>query len=380
MCICGWVDDLLCVSQDPDDDAWFKQCLSEEFNLSEGSGEKVDQFLGMKVDRGEDQRYLSVTCEKAIKNLLHSVADYIPKEKVARTPMSPDAKLDQGPRGTSTVASPTLIAARTMGEYEPPQNESQTAGERRQDGEKLITEEEYPYRRIIGTVLHMSRTCRPDIALAVSELSRHLGNTTNRHVNAANRLLCYLRRFPDIGIVYHSEQSRLTANKLDFYSDSDWAGNAATRKSRSGNVTMLNSGCIDWFTKLQTIQTLSSCEAETVAAVECIRTALALRILFIELSLPQPGSSVVKVDNQALQLNANSEKYSSKSKHFALRTETIREYTRLGRIRLDKVHTSENLADIFTKALDETTFIRLRDQIMGLTNQDVRSKFQSLYN
>ena len=377
MCVCGWVDDLLCVSQDPDDDAWFKKSLSDEFNLSEGSGDSVDQFLGMRIDRGEDRKYLTVTCEKAIKNLLHSVAEYIPKDKLARTPMATDAKLDEQ-RSLPGHNSETKQAASALTEFEPPTNETDRAGDRRIDGERLIPEEEYPYRRIIGTVLHMSRTCRPDISLAVSELSRHLGNTTNRHVNAANRLLCYLRRFPDIGIVYHSEQSKLTANKLEFFSDSDWAGNSVSRKSRSGNCTMLNSGCIDWFTKLQTIQTLSSCEAETVACVEALRTALALRILFIELSLPQPGASTVKVDNQALQLNANSEKYSSRSKHFSLRTETIREYTRLGRIRLDKVHTSENLADLFTKALDEATFIRLRDQIMGLTNAEVRRKFSSL--
>ena len=374
MCLCGWVDDLLCVSQDPDDDAWFKQCLSEEFNLSEGSGENVDQFLGMRINRSDDMKYLTVTCEKAVKNLLHSVADYVPKDKLAKTPMATDAKLDERREDTTDG----LLAASALTDYEPPNNETDQAGERRSDGERLISEEEYPYRRIVGTVLHMSRTCRPDISLAVSELSRHLGNTTNRHVNAANRLLCYLRRYPDIGIVYHSEQSRLTANKLEFFSDSDWAGNSVSRKSRSGNCTMLNSGCIDWFTKLQTIQTLSSCEAETVACVEALRTALALRILFIELSLPQPGASTVKVDNQALQLNANSEKYSSRSKHFSLRTETIREYTRLGRIRLDKVHTSENLADLFTKPLDEATFIRLRDQIMGLTNMEVRGKFHSL--
>lgn len=140
----------------------------------------------------------------------------------------------------------------------------------------------------------------------------------------------------------------------------------------------LHNATIDWMTKLQSVQSLSSCEAETISACEALRTILALRILFIELGYAQPGSTNLRVDNQALQLNANSERQSSRSKHFALKTELLREYTKLGRIHLSKCHTSENLSDFFSKALDERTFTRLRDAIMGLTTNEARAMCKCL--
>ena len=165
---------------------------------------------------------------------------------------------------------------------------------------------------------------------------------------------------------------------IEAFSDSDWAGNAATRKSRSGHTVQFGNASIDWFTKLQGIQSMSSCEAETIASCETLRTVLALRILLIELGLAQPGSSIIRVDNQALYLNGMGEGQSSRSKHFALKTELLREYARLGRIRLAKCHSSENLADFLTKSLAEKDYVRLRDALMGLTTEDAREMCKCL--
>ena len=181
MVIVGWVDDLLTMSSLKEDDDWFSKKIQEEFTLSDGSGEDADLFLGMKVERNMEKKLLKISCEKSINTLLHSLADKLPPNRTFPTPISPDAQLDDLP--------PSL--------------------DRLRDGERVIPEEEFPYRRVVGSVLHMSRTCRPDLALAVSELSRHLGATTDRHVKAAKRLLLYLRRTPDLGIIWHGNLSPL---------------------------------------------------------------------------------------------------------------------------------------------------------------------------
>ena len=366
MVIVGWVDDLLTMSSDSRDDEWFSRKIQEEFTLSDGSGEDAELFLGMKVERDREKRLLKISCEKAINTLLHSLSNHLPPTRTFPTPISPDADLDR-PTPNATVATTST-------------SDLPESLDRLREGERIIPEEEFPYRKVIGSVLHMSRTCRPDLALAISELSRHLGATTDRHVKAAKRMLLYLRKTPDLGIVWHGNLSPLDALRMDTYSDSDWAGNSANRKSRSGHTVQFGKASIDWFTKLQSIQSMSSCEAETIACCETLRTVLALRILLIELGLSQPGSSVIRVDNQALYLNASGEGQSSRSKHFALKTELLREYTRLGRIRLVKVHTSENVSDFLTKSLPEKDYIRLRDVLMGLVTEESRNMCKCLSN
>lgn len=250
--------------------------------------------------------------------------------------------------------------------------------DRRKPDEELVTEEEWPQRRIVGALNHMARTVRPDISLATSEASRHLGNTAPRHVEACKRILYYLRGVPDIGLVYHGGQTVMNRNRFDTYSDSNWAGDTEDRKSRSGYLTMVNGAATTWFSKKQPLQALSSCEAETIAAVECLKSLIALRYLFIELGYQQPGSSTVKVDNMALALNSNSEAQSSRSKHYQMRTEILRAMTQRGWTKLVKTHTSQNNADFLTKALDVNSYVRFRDIIMGLTTVEARSLCPSL--
>ena len=291
----------------------------------------------MSVERDHQNNLTKLGGETAIQNLIHGMSSYIDVNKKRETPFTLDTNLD-----------------------------------RRYEDETIVPDTEFPYRHAVGSMAHMSRTFRPDMAHAVSELSRHLGNAAPRHVKICKDAIAYLNNTARLGIVYHGNQSVLSANRLDTYSDADWAGDSQTRRSRSGHVVMLNGGAIEWFSKAQTIVTSSSCESETVAAVEALKTVLGLRILFMELKATQPGASTIKVDNMALALNSSSQAQSKRSKHFQLKTEFLRGYTRIGRVQLGKIHTSENLSDLMTKILSPQSYRKLRNMIMGITSTEAR--------
>ena len=342
--ICGWVDDLLVLTEPSTKDIkWLTSSLQKTFKLSPGAGDEASLFLGMKVTRDKANKLIKLSCEKSIQELLHDMADKIDPEKTCPTPMSTSYRL-----------------------------------ERRKAEEELVPEKIWPHRSVVGALNHLARTSRPDIQLASSELSRHLGDCAVRHVDAAKRVLYYLRQTMDLGIIFHGNQTPMRHHRLFTYSDSDWAGETDSRKSRSGHCVMMNSGPIDWYSKGQNLQTLSSCEAETVAAVETLKTLLSLRLLLIELSVPQPGSSTMYVDNMALHYNSHSQKQSSRSKYFQLRTEILRELTKLGRVNLTKIHTSQNIPDFFTKVLAEKEFIHFRDIIMGINTEASRAMCKCL--
>jgi hypothetical protein len=72
----------------------------------------------------------------------------------------------------------------------------------------------------------------------------------------------YLKGTVNYGLVY----DRNSSNELVGWSDSDYAGDADDRKSTSGYVFMIGERTISWSSKKQPIVTLSTTEAEFIAA------------------------------------------------------------------------------------------------------------------
>ena len=65
-----------------------------------------------------------------------------------------------------------------------------------------------------------------------------------------------------LGLLY----SKTEDYKLVGYSNSDWCGDIDDRKSTSGYVLFIGNTTFTWLSKKQSIMTLSTCEAEYVAA------------------------------------------------------------------------------------------------------------------
>ena len=85
-------------------------------------------------------------------------------------------------------------------------------------------QELYPvYRGMIGSLLYLASWTRPDMAFAVSELSRFVSNPGKPHLEAANRVFRYLKKTLSLGLVYRSSPSEMPPNTLWGYVDSDWA-------------------------------------------------------------------------------------------------------------------------------------------------------------
>ena len=107
------------------------------------------------------------------------------------------------------------------------------------------------------------------------------------HLLAAKRILRYLQGTRDFRLWYKKgEQSELIG-----FTDSDYAGDQDDRKSTSGYAFMFGSAAISWSSKKQPIVTLSSTEAEFVAATSCACQAIWLRRILKELHFKQLGAN-----------------------------------------------------------------------------------------
>ncbi|XP_040945845.1 uncharacterized mitochondrial protein AtMg00810-like [Gossypium hirsutum] len=144
---------------------------------------------------------------------------------------------------------------------------------------------------------------RPDISFAVQQLSQHLDKPTLSHLQAAHRVLRYLKGSPGSGLFFSSSTIQPV---LKAFSDSDWAGCPDTRRSITGYCMFYGDSLISWKAKKQTTVSRSSTEAEYRALASTTCEIQWLHFLLTDLHQPVSRPTSLYCDNaSALQLAAN---------------------------------------------------------------------------
>ncbi|XP_014632947.1 uncharacterized protein LOC114420512 [Glycine soja] len=150
------------------------------------------------------------------------------------------------------------------------------------------------YRSLIGCLIYLTAT-RPDILFAVSILSRFMHCASEVYLQAAKRVIRYVKGTLDYGIMYSLSHNF----KLHGYSDSDWTGCIDDMRSTSGYCFSFGSGVFSWCFKKQEVVAQSTTEAEYVAIVATVNQALWIRKIMTDLHMKQEESTQIFVDNQA---------------------------------------------------------------------------------
>jgi hypothetical protein len=169
----------------------------------------------------------------------------------------------------------------------------------------------------------------------------------------------YLKGTAEHEILF-SRQSR--TNSVVGYVDADYAGEVDDMRSTTGYVFTLSGGPICWKSTLQSIVAMSTIEAEYMAVAEVAKEALWLKGLVKELGMNQGGVQM-HCDSQSAIYLAKSQVYHARTKHIDVRFHKIRELIVTGDIVLEKVHTSENAADMLTKPVTTAKFKHCLDLV-----------------
>jgi hypothetical protein len=225
---------------------------------------------------------------------------------------------------------------------------------------------------ITGTVMYAACAARPDIAHAAHRLASHMQMPMQSDMVAAKRVLRYLSGTRSIGLIFGAgstgvvESRGYTAQKVSVcaYADADWANDKTDRRSITGWVAKLNGDLISWASKKQRTVALSTCEAELYAEAAAIQEVLWLRGMMRELGLRSHTGSIVHGDNQStIAISKNGVK-GERTKHIDVKYRFVTEVVERGDVELKWIPTTEQQADIFTKALAQPVFEKFRDELM----------------
>ena len=307
-----YVDDLLFTGDDEELLAEFKQSMKREFDMTDLG--RMRYFLGIEVVQKSDgificqRKYAAEVIERFGMQNFNSVCN----------PMVPGQKL--GRDETGVKADSTL------------------------------------YKQMVGSLMYLTAT-RPDLMFVVCLISRFMASPTELHFAAVKRIMRYLKGTMELGIWY----KRGGDTGLVGYTDSDYAGDIDDSKSTSGYVFLMGGGAVAWSSRKQPIVTLSTTEAEYVAAATCSCQAIWMGRVLEEIGYDQGEEMVLLCDNTStIKLSKNAVLH-GKSKHIRVRFHFLRDLVKEGTIKLEYCNTEEQLADIMTKPLKMATFQRIRE-------------------
>ncbi|KAH9745481.1 hypothetical protein KPL70_004087 [Citrus sinensis] len=320
--VCLYLDDLIFTGSNPSLFEEFKRVMIKEFEMTDIG--LMAYYLGIEVKQKEEGIFISQ----------ESYAEEILKKfkmndcKPISTPVECGVKLSKHDEGEDI--DPTF------------------------------------FKSLVGSLRYLTCT-RPDILYAVGLVSRYMENSKTTHFKAAKRILRYIKGTTNFGLLYSFSNDY----KLVGYSDSDWGGDVDDRKSTTGFVFFMGDTAFTWMSKKQPIVTLSTCEAEYVAATSSVCHAIWLRNLLKELSLAQEEPTEICVDNKSTIALSKNPVFHDRSKHIDTRYHFIRECIARKEVQIKYVKSQDQAADIFTKPLKQEDFVRFRS-LLGVTGSSLR--------
>jgi hypothetical protein len=215
------------------------------------------------------------------------------------------------------------------------------------------------YMSIVGTINYIANAGRPDIAYASHQLSRYCIDPSRVHLQAARRVIQYLKCTAKLGVQIDDQGS----SKLVSYADADFAADT-DRVSVTGSLQFYNGNLISWRSIKQKSVSTSTCEAELNSLRSTALLNMATRSLLEELGQGVVGPSTCFVDNQATLAVVRGSKHSTTLKHVAISIAKVREEVTNGSLKVKYVPTDQNLSDICTKPLARARFEYLRSHLL----------------
>lgn len=149
-----------------------------------------------------------------------------------------------------------------------------------EDDEEVIIETK-PYRVLVGCLMFLMLSTRPDISVAVNYYSR-FHNAKLTHMKGLKQVLRYIRGTLSYGLLF--ERGVNSETSLRVYVDAKWATDK-DRKSTTGFLLQVFGSIVAWSTRKQTGITLSSTEAEYVALAVALTEAIWLKGLLEDINI-----------------------------------------------------------------------------------------------
>lgn len=306
-----FVDDLPIFYSNPKDLELFIQQLQTKIKIRDLG--PLKKCLGVNIDYDEENRVLKLHQRDYINEMLREF--HLEEAESSPVPMEPGTTLlpDVAPKTDAEIAEIIKI----------------------------------PYQNAVGKLMYLVQMIRPDIAYAVSVVSRFNLTFSQQHWKFVKQIMRYLKGTSDLSLTYSGNSSQT----LSAFCDASFAGEKEGYKSQTGYVFLLQGGAVSWRSCKQSTVTKSTTEAELQAIVDCTSEAIWMKNLIDQLSSTKIPPIEVSCDNKGAVDFSKNGNFSHGLKHVMVHYHFVKEKIEKGYVNVEKVPADKMVADCLTKPL-----------------------------
>jgi Reverse transcriptase (RNA-dependent DNA polymerase) len=347
-----YVDDILCVSHDPQA---IMDYIGKVYKLKEGSVKEPDTYLGAQIGKY-----------------------YLPDDpNKVRWSMSSDAYLKRAVKeverklGEINRKLATRVTTPMAADYRPELDVTP----------ELNAEQHNYFQGLIGVLRWACELGRIDILVDVTKLSHFLAAPRRGHLEQVFHIFAYLKIYDRSRLVlddrlldideakftkvdwssyYPDAKEAIPANAPESlgcgvtttcYHDADHAGCLATRRSHTGILLYVNGALVQWFSKRQNTVEAATFGSEFIAARIAVEMVEGLRYKLRMMGIPIIGPTSLLCDNQSVVVSSTRPESTLSKKHNSIAYHRVRESHASDTVRMGHVESDQNRSDMLTKSL-----------------------------
>ena len=327
-----YVDDLLITGNDPIAMESLIDALRDRYKDLKIVRGKIHNYLGMVLNFTRPT-YVTVSQEGMTLDIIRG------KPLDAVTPHTPGAK-----KTPSKTPAPAYLFDTS------------------QDTPFLPTSGKAVFHRTAAQILFLGTHSRPDIILANSFHTKRVLSPTLEDSAKLVRTLSYLESTADLALTL---QCHLPPRVYTFIDAAH--GVHPDKKGHTGVCATMGTGMFYAKSTAQKINTTSSCQSELVALAKGLQQSIWTRSFLIAQGYPKMPISVYQDNTSTIKLVENGRSTSELSRHISIGYFWIHDLIKRGVITVEYCPTEDMVADYFTKPLQGSLFIKLRNLVMGET-------------
>ena len=224
------------------------------------------------------------------------------------------------------------------------------------------------YLEGIGSIGWPAVMTRPEIAYTFGVLSQFSMYPLTVHYQAIMHTVGYLVNTAEMGLTFGGKLQipmGLSAFPKDFHKNSGlWSSSDSSwgRKPRpfAGHTVMRTNASMLWAANKLKVVAMATAEAETAEGSRAVKDIIYVKHVCVGIRRPAIGPGLLTVDNSAMFELCQKETVSSRTRYFERATAFVKWAVLKLLVTLYLVGTDDCLADIFTKAVDKDTFLKMR--------------------
>jgi len=191
---------------------------------------------------------------------------------------------------------------------------------------------------------HLARLTRPDIQFATFYAARYQRDPGIAHWKTTKRTMRYVKQTK-----HYKMEADPNRPFLEALCDSDWMQDPEKYASTSGYMICMKGIPILAKSRLQKLTAKSSTAAEIIALCDCVEEIVWVINLLEEIGYKTRPT--IWVDNKPCIQTVERNQLTKGNKNLAMRYHFIKGYLRNERLRIRKISTEDNIADMLTKPL-----------------------------